>query len=63
MKPKKLTSAQKNALLAVFEAERKKLETRTDVYDNTLGCPNCGDVGGSYSLLYRLELALGLRKE
>ena len=64
----KFTKREQAKLLVVFESLRKELQDDLDKtgshYSNVDGCcGNCGDTGPHFSLLYRLEQEVGLRKK
>ena len=68
VKKPKFTDAERAKLQVVFESLRKELQddlAKTGSrYSNVDGCcGNCGDTGPHFSLLYRLELEVGLRKK
>jgi hypothetical protein len=48
----------KKKVVAVLKAYREKLKARPDVYDNTLGCGNCGDIGSAFVTVRNLAEAL-----
>jgi hypothetical protein len=64
-KAPKFTKKEQAKLAVVFAGLRAELRNNqvanNSLYDNDLGCGNCGDTGPFHKLLYRLEQAVGLR--
>lgn len=63
-KTPKFTKTERAKLQVVFDKLRAELNANLspDGYSNGDGCcGNCGDVGGFYTLLYRLEQEVGMK--
>lgn len=62
----KFSRPEQRKLHEVFSNLRDELKANlaanNSPYDNNLGCGNCGDTGPFHSLLYRLEVEVGMRK-
>jgi hypothetical protein len=58
----KFTKAEQKKIAKVLTAQKEKFKAGISEcgYNNDDGgCPNCGDIGGFYYLMYQLEQAFG----
>jgi hypothetical protein len=59
------SKSEKKRIARVLEAQRRVVDM--NLSDNGYandhgGCPNCGDTGGVFTILYELEQAFGIRR-
>jgi hypothetical protein len=60
------TAAEKTKIAAVLAAQEAKFEAGISEsgYNNSDGgCPNCGDTGGHFAVLYELRKLFGIRRK
>jgi len=64
MTKSKFTAAEKKKIHAVLVAQESKFWAglSTSGYNNSDGgCPNCGETGGFYNVMYQLRKAFGIK--
>jgi hypothetical protein len=60
------TAAEKTKIAAVLAAQQAKFEAGINCYgynNSNGGCPNCGDIGGHFAVMYELRKMFGIRSK